>query len=414
MASAAPDPRPPSVAPLTLTYWSAPNADELAFARAMAARWNAQHPAVLVNVQPIPASGSSEEVLLAAVVARTTPDICANVLPSIMNRFVHAGAVVALDRFSDFARATHERNDQVLLARARSDDGHVYQLPWKANPVMLAYNVDAFAERGLSAPRTYAQFMDVSKRLTYASEPGGRIDHWAMNPGTSVTWWWRMFDFYPLYVAASHGATLLDGAHGIGSTAAAASTFGFFAAGFAHGYFPRAAPQPDLFLAGRAGMRFIGPWGIRYFERASVRRFRFDFAPLPVAGNRDASPFTFADQKNIAIFSTTRHPNEAWAFVKFLTTKNADRTLLELTDQIPLRRNLARDPAFADFFRRHPLVAPFARQSAHVVPLDDSPHIVQILDYLSQQYEASAIYGLISPTTAVHNTADYLAKIDRL
>lgn len=380
----------------------------------MATRWNAKHAAVIVKVQPIPASGSSEEVLLAAVVARTTPDICANVLPSIMNRFVHAGAVVALDRFADFERATSERNDARSMALARSDDGHVYQLPWKANPVMLAYNVDAFTQRGVSPPRTYAQFMAVSKRLTYATEPGGRIDHWAMNPGTSVTWWWRMFDFYPLYVAASHGRTLLDGVHEIGSTAAAASTLQFFATGFARGYFPRAAPQPDLFLAGRVAMRFVGPWGIRYFERASVHRFRFDFVPLPVAHSWEAAPYTFADQKNIAIFATTRHPNEAWAFVKFLTTRSADRTLLELTDQIPLRRDLERDPAFTDFFRHHPLVAPFARQSAHVVPLDDSPHIVQILDYFSQQYEASAIYGLISPVAAVRNTADYLAQIDRL
>jgi len=403
-------PRPPVV----LTYWSAPNADELEFARAMAAAWNASHPGVRVDVQPIPASGSSEEVLLAAVVAKTTPDICANMLPSIMNRFVRAGAVVPLDGFGDFERVVRERSDRQTLEYARSADGHVYQMPWKANPVMLAYNADAFAARGARVPATYAEFMRAAQRLTYAGTPGARIDHWAMNPGTSVTWWWRMFDFYPLYTAASNGRTLLDRRHRLADRVAAAGVVRFFGEGFARGYFPRAGPQPDLFLAGRVAMRMVGPWGIRYFERASVRRFRFGFAPLPRPGAKADMPYTFADQKNIAIFSTTRHAAQAWAFVKYLTTRAADRTLLEMTDQIPLRHDVAHDPAFSAFFAAHPLVAAFARQSARVLPLDDSPHIVQILDYLSQQYEASAMYGLLPPEAAVDDTADYVANVDRL
>lgn len=398
---------------VTLTYWSAPNAEELTFARTMAQAWNAAHPETTVEVQPIPASGTSEEVLLAAVVAKTTPDICANILPSIMNRFVHAGAVLPLDGFADFERVTHDRIDAKTLAYARSDDGRVYQVPWKANPVMLAYNVDEFAARGVQPPRTYAQFMNVARRLTYASTPGGRIDHWAMNPGTSVIWFWRMFDFYPLYTAASDGRTLLDGNHALADRRAANDAMQFLAMGFRQGYFPLAAPQPDLFLQGRVGMRFIGPWGISYLERAAVHRFRFAFVPIPTPTAKP-SEFTFSDQKNIAIFSTTRHPNEAWAFVKYITTRAADRTLLEMTSQIPLRRDLVHDPAFTDYFAHHPLVTAFARQGARVVPLDDTPHIVQILDYLSRQYEASAMYGIITPERGIANTADYLVRVDRL
>ncbi|GAC1427298.1 MAG: extracellular solute-binding protein [Candidatus Velthaea sp.] len=399
---------------VTLTYWSAPNAEELAYARAMARTWNATHPRVTVNVQSIPASGTSEEVLLAAVVAKTTPDICANMLPSIMNRFVHAGAVVALDRFADFPAFVHERVDPQVLSFARSDDGHVYQVPWKSNPVMLAYNRDEFEARHLRPPQTYGDFMAVARNLTYASSPGGRIDHWAMNPGTSVIWFWRMFDFYPLYAAASDGRTLLDRTHAIADRRAANDALQFLATGFKRGYFPLAAPQPDLFLEGRVGMRFIGPWGISYLERAAVHRFRFGFVPVPAPTAQRRNGFTFSDQKNISIFSTSRHPGEAWEFVKYITTKSADRTLLEMTSQIPLRRNLTHDPAYADYFARHPAVATFARQAAHVVPLDDSPHIVQILDFLSRQYEASAMYGIITPELGLSNTAEYLARVDRL
>lgn len=403
-----------AAAPIVLTYWSAPNDDEIRFARAMAASWNATHPAVHVDVQPIPASGTSEEVLLAAVVAKTTPDICANILPSIMNRFVHAGAVVPLDGFHDFAAVMHARIDATTLAFARSDDGHVYQVPWKANPVMLAYNRDLFAERRLTPPRTYAQFLDVASHLTYASVPGGRIDRWAMNPGTSTIWWWRMFDFFPLYAAASGGHTLLDAHGAIADPNAANAALDLLATAFRRGYFPLASPQPDLFLEGRTGMRFIGPWGISYLERAAVHRFHFAFAPVPTPMATTRDPYTFSDQKNIAIFATTKHPDEAWQYVQYLTSARADRTLLEMTSQIPLRRGLTGDSAFRDYFAMHPLVAAFAHQAEHVIPLDDSPHIVQLLDYLSRQYEASAMYGIIPARQAVANTEQYLSRVDQL
>jgi multiple sugar transport system substrate-binding protein len=223
-----------------------------------------------------------------------------------------------------------------------------------------------------------------------------------------------MFDFYPLYVAASDGRTLLGRAHSIADEPAANDALQFLATGFARGYFPLAPPDPDLFVQGRTGMRFIGPWGITYLQRAAVHHFRVGYVPVPVPAAHARDVYSFADEKNIAIFATTRHPGEAWAFVKFMTSRAGDLTLLEMTSQIPLRRDLMHDPAYAAFFASHPDVATFARQAEHVVPLDDFPHVVQLLDYVSRQYEASAMYGIITPRAAIDNVASYLNTVDGL
>ena len=61
-----------------LLYWSANNPYEQEVARAVVKEWNAQHPDMPVHHQPIPEGQSSEEVILAAIAGRTTPDIYSN------------------------------------------------------------------------------------------------------------------------------------------------------------------------------------------------------------------------------------------------------------------------------------------------------------------------------------------------
>ncbi|RKY55138.1 MAG: sugar ABC transporter substrate-binding protein, partial [Candidatus Neomarinimicrobiota bacterium] len=56
--------------------------------------WNAVNDSVKVKLQPIPASQSSEEVLLAAIAAGTTPDICSNIWPGAMDDFIATGGLV--------------------------------------------------------------------------------------------------------------------------------------------------------------------------------------------------------------------------------------------------------------------------------------------------------------------------------
>src|SRR4029079_11216264 len=60
-------------APITLTYWPAANPPEVKLAKILAEQWNRENPDVQVRVQPLPAGRSTEEVLLAAIVAPRHP-----------------------------------------------------------------------------------------------------------------------------------------------------------------------------------------------------------------------------------------------------------------------------------------------------------------------------------------------------
>ena len=125
--------------------------------------------------------------------------------------------------------------------------------------------------------------------------------------------------------------------------------------------------------------------------------------PLPVGAH--APPVSYADSKSIVIFTTCRHPREAWEFVKFIISKRNDLRLLETTSQLPIRAHLLDDQVFADYFERHPQMVRFAEQVLAARSVDSVSELKEIFDIITQEFEASVIFNLKSPEQAVHDAA---------
>ena len=152
----APDPE----GPITLTYWPAANPEETRVAMRLAAQWNVENPDVQVRVQPLPAGRSTEEVLLAAIVAKATPDVSSNVSSALLARLVRAGGVVRLDNLVATGARLRERTNAAMLGSLRLPNGGIYAFPWKTNPEMLMYNVDLLAAAGVQPPRTQTELLE--------------------------------------------------------------------------------------------------------------------------------------------------------------------------------------------------------------------------------------------------------------
>ena len=391
---------------ITLTYWSATNPDEVRFANETAAEWNREHPDVQIKVEVVPASQSSEEVVLSAVASRTTPDIYANLFPGAMQDLLDARGVVQLDAFPDFQAVLDERMPPETAAQYRSPDGHYYQMPWKSNPTMVQYNTGMLREVGITAlPSTYAEFLAAAARVTRDRDGDGRVDQWMATIDYLPIWYKRMFDYYPLYLAASGGQTLLQNRRVAFNNEHSIGVFRFLQECFAKGYIPRQTFQGDVFLDARVAARFTGPWSISHIERYRPAGFEYEYAPMPLPDAARAQPISYADSKSIVIFTTCQHPREAWEFVKFLITKRSDLRLLEITSQLPIRASMLDDQIFADYFERHPQMVRFAEQVLAARSVDSVSEIKEIFDIITQEFEASVIFNLKSPEQAVHDAA---------
>ncbi len=399
-----------------ILYWSANNQYEQDLAKVVVAEWNQRHPEIPVKHQPIPEGQSSEEVILAAVVGGTPPDVYSNMWPGDVEIYVNAGALAPLSDFPDFDSLASARLKPDILDGARSLDGKVYQIPWKTNPIMMQYNKGVLRENGFAAPpRTYSEYLAQASVLTADLDGDGYTDRYMGVRDIRAIWWQRFFDYYALYVAASGGQTLMKNGELIFDNAASVAVFDFLQTLFKKKYFPleKTAGHGEFFLNGKVVTRFTGPWDITHAEKFKPEGFEYDFAPVPVPDGFKGPVYTYGDFKNIVIFQAGHKARRAWEFAKFLVSRSNDLRLLTMTSQIPIRKGIMEDSLYQGYFRDNPMMARFARQAEYVRGPDVSKDMKEIFDAISQEYEACVVYATKAPRAAVRDAAERAKLISR-
>lgn len=393
----------------TLLVWCSNDHYEIEFTKKITKDWNKSHPENFVKFQPVPEGQSSEEVILAAVVGETTPDIYTNMWQGDVEAYALAGQLIALDTLEGFNEFIYSRCDSGVVEEVRSSDGHIYQIPWKINPIMMIYNKNILKQIGLDKPpATYSEFLEAARRFSKDTDGDGYIDRWFGYAEVISTWWQRFFDFYPLYLAASGGAPLIKDNRAAFDNKYAVQVFTFLRELYKNNYFSkeRLSARQDVFLSGVIATRFTGPWEIAHAEKYKPEGFEYDFSFIPVPdGNRPPS-YTYGDPKNIVIFKTCRNPALAWEYLKTMIDEKGDLFFLELSNQLPRRKNIEKSELFADYFSNNPKMKIIAEQAKFVKGTDVSPVLKEVFDLISQQYEACVVYGVKTPEQAVKDAAD--------
>jgi multiple sugar transport system substrate-binding protein len=392
-----------------LLYWSSNNTQEIDFAGYIINEWNKNNSSGKVSFQPVPEGQSSEEIILAAVVGKTTPDIYSNMWQGDVEDYARAGVLVALDTLKGFKDFICSRCDSAVIKEVTSPDGHIYQIPWKINPIMLLYNKTTVNYLGFNVPpENYEQFNLASEKYKQENiDSHGYVKKWFGYSEVLVTWWQRFFDFYPLYLAASNGAPLVKDYKAAFDNKYAVEVFSFLQNLYKHNYFAkeRLSARQDVFLSGIIASRFTGPWEILHAEKFKPEGFEYSFTHMPVPDDHQGPVYTYGDPKNIVIFKTCSNPQLAWDFIHFMICKENDLILLEITNQLPRRKGLINDPLYSEYFKKNPKMIEFAKQSEYVRGTDPYPNLTEVFDIISQEYEECVIYGKKSPEEAVHEAA---------
>lgn len=387
-----------------LEYWSSNNGGEIQFSRWAVERWNQLHPESPIKYQPVPEGQSSEEIILAAVVAKTTPDIYSNIWQGLVEFYSRSGILVPLDTLDGFMEFIRQRCDEATIREITSSDGHIYQLPWKINPIMTIYNQQVLQELGLdSFPPTYAAYLQAAKDFKKDTAGDGYTDQWFGNTSVKLAWYQRLFNFYPLYLAASGGMPLVQGGRANFNNEHAIGAFRFLQELYRENYFTKQAEGAgqDLFVASRYASKWTGPWEIEYLEKFKREGFEYDFCPMPVPDGHQGPIFTYGDPKSIVIFNTCRNPQLAFEFIKIMADEAGDLQFLQLSNQLPRRQGLDSIPGFQAFFAQNPKMQAFARQARYVKGADICESLIEVFDIISQEYEACVLYQIKTPEQAI-------------
>ncbi|MCH8928655.1 MAG: extracellular solute-binding protein [Candidatus Marinimicrobia bacterium] len=389
-----------------LTYWSAANQQEIDLAAIVVEKWNLLHPEFPVRTEPIASGQSSEEVLLAAIAGRTTPDICSNIWPGVLEQYVEAQVVVLLDTMPGFDSLITSRIPDRLVSGYASSDGKYYQIPWKSNPVLFIYNTNYFDVLDIKkVPTTYKEFDNISRKVLELSKTGESPIKWMHYRNVLPIWWQRLFDFYPFYIAASGGKTLLKDGKVDFDNDSAVKVFEFFASGYREGFVSKSILQmEDLFIKEKVLADIVGPWRVSHLAKFAPH-INYKYGPLPRPDDVTGPPLTYADPKSIVIFKTAPYPEMAWEFVKFMVSEESDRLLLEIATQLPIRKNLLENETFDEFFEKNPELTLFAEQVTYAVGVDKTIYLQEIFDIISQEFEAACIHHVKTPSKGIKDAA---------
>ena len=388
----------------SLIFWCSNNPREIAFCDSITNKWNYDKPGDLIHLQPVPEGQSSEEVILAAVVGKTAPDIYANMWEGNVEMYAHSGVLIPLDTLPGFLDFVRDRCDTAVIREITSLDGHIYQIPWKVNPLMTIYNKDLFSKNGIDhLPKTYSAYLQAASKFKNNDNHDGLKKSWFGYTEVKEIWYQRLNNFYPLYLAASHGGPLIVNNQAAFNNKYAIQVFAFLQTLYRDGYFSteNLAAFGDPFAGQQIATKWSGPWDIVYLNSLPNRNFSYDFFQPQVPDDHEGPVYTYANPKNIVIFSSCKNPEKAWQFLRTVINQPGDLKLLEITGQLPRRKNLLSNNFYSNYFSQNPMMLPFVKQLPFVKGIDNCEVIVEVLDIISQEYETCVIYGRKTPELAI-------------
>lgn len=368
-----------------IDIWYSNNEAEIAWGQAVVEAWNAEHPDEEVSAQEIPAGDSSEEVIQASIAAGNTPCLIYNTSPAAVPQFERQGGLVALDEFSDGASYVQERTGEGV-EQYQSADGQYFQLPWKANPVMVFYNRALFEEAGIDSEEpplaTYEEFLQTSRTLVESGAAEAAI--W---PSPASQFFQPWFDFYPLFAAQTGGAQLVEEGEPRFASEEGLAVAGFWRTMYDEGLSPKEEAAGDAFADGQSAMAIVGPWAIAVYGEVD-----WGVVPVPTAdGTPVEETYTFSDAKSIGLYSSCENRATAWEFLKFSTSEENDGLLLAETGQMPMRADLP--GTYADYFEENPDYQLFADQAARTVEVPNVENSINMWQTFRNAYSEAVIFG---------------------
>jgi multiple sugar transport system substrate-binding protein len=310
--------------PTKLTIWVGWSAGkELTTFKQVAAEYDKNHPEVTVSV----VGGIDDNKIVAAIRSGTAPDIVSSFNSYNVGNYCGSGGWVDLGPL-----LKKDHIDPAIFPPApryyTQYEGKRCALPLLADDYGLYYNKDLFAKAGIkSPPRTMSELAADAKKLT-VRDSKGNIKIAGFDPVVGF------YENTPDRWIQEFGGKWVDSkGHSLIGTDPAWAKWANWFKGLVdwYGYdkLVRFQAQPideftpsQAFETGKLAMNFDGEWRVAFIHNEHPN-LNYGTAPMPVD---DAHPELYGSGYiNGTIIGLPRgghHQDQAWAFVKYLTTAN--------------------------------------------------------------------------------------------
>jgi multiple sugar transport system substrate-binding protein len=281
---------------------------------------------------------------------------------------------------------------------------HRWGIPSTLNTTAIFYNTALVKKAGLDPahpPKTTAELYEWSKRLTHKGADGRTLtlgyvsaeaDFWFPNFGG------RMFDMKSgeFVLNSPQNIATIQWMKSLVDTAGGMDAYRRFSASFGK----LDSPQNPLFT-GKLAMKEDGQWLIEFFHNYAPN---VEFGLFPFPPEKEGMPsHTIMSGSFWAIPVGTKHPEEAWTFLSWLSAPKQIGRFCAKLNNIPPRREALDEPAFAAK-RKDPKFEFFVKLIAdgHAIPQEVTPVSEQLYDQLNDGSQA-VFSGTISAKAMLDN-----------
>jgi multiple sugar transport system substrate-binding protein len=300
------------------------------------------HPGIKVVVQQLPWTAAHEK-LLTAFAGDATPDVA-----QLGNTWVpEMSALGALEPLAPRIAAS-----SVI---AQSDyfpgiwdtnviDGTVFGVPWYVDTRLLFYRKDLLAQAGFNAP---PKSWDEWRHMLMAIKAKVGAERYAVLLPVN--------EFEPLLVLGLQQAAPLlreDGRWGNFRNVDFRKALGFYREMFEQGWAPAMTNNQIANLYTEFGRGYFsfyvsGPWNIGEFKRRLPPEQQNSWMTAPMPGPLGPGAST-AGGSSLVLFKASRHKQQAWALVEYLSSPAVQERFHALTGNLPPRRSVWATPALAN------------------------------------------------------------------
>lgn len=390
-----------------IRLWVAPNEAEESFWKVAVARWNKRGVGLPVTFTTIPATGSSEDAVLSALVAGTQPDLSSNMFSGFAVQIADLKQLQPLSSLPGYQALISKRHMQDLINNW-AVDGNVYAIPIYSNPALIWWRSDILAKYGFDRPpQTYQEVYRLSQRYWNAEHRYG------FQIAAGRNWEDRWFDFISYYYAESGGQPYIVNGKAVFDNEAGLEAATFMNTMYRRGWTAQDFDADEPLVSGLVAGASHGPWDIGRFQQMYPETMkRIIVGPMLTDTPSDKQTATFADSKGIVLFKSSKVKKQAFEFLCWVLGDDQLNLLwLEKTGEMPARSDLLTNPVFAQYFATHPIQKLYAKYVKVAVPPALNENTIDIQKAMTLQLVGPLAAGTKTPAAAIH---DAVAHTDRI
>jgi multiple sugar transport system substrate-binding protein len=356
-------------------------------------KFEKSNPGIKISVQQIPWTAAQEK-LITAFASDNTPDIC-QLGNTWVPQFASLNAIEPLDSLLNKSGTINKENYFEGIWDTNIIEGKLFGIPWYIDTRVLFYRKDVIEKAGYSSPpKTWEELTDLSEKIKTLHGDSKK---------------------YSIYLPTNEWAPFIIFGMQAGSELLAQnSTYGNFAGeNFKRAFnfiinFHKNKLAPigisevtnvyQAFKDEYFSIYISGPWNINEFKKWMTGDLKDKWMTAPLPGpDKDTPGISLAGGSSLVIFKNSKHKNEVWKFIEYLSEPETQIEFYKLLNDLPAVKKAWED----SLLMNDKYVQAFYKQFFNVVPTPKIPEWEHIVFSKLQQYAEAAARETMSVDSAL-------------